>query len=85
MEPSETPHASIKAPKFLSWKPLKSKVKTTSRLDQRNNFIIIKKRVQQSLNQLYKLVPTPNQITKQQSFQIEKNKRRKTYKITAIV
>jgi len=35
-----------------------------------------------SLNQLHKLVPTPNQIAKQQSFQIEKNQRRKIYKIT---
>jgi len=28
-----------------------------------------------SLNQLHKLVSTPNQIAKQRSFQIEKNKR----------
>jgi len=32
-----------------------------------------------SLNQQHKLVSTPNQIAKQQSFQLEKNKRRKTF------
>ena len=38
-----------------------------------------------SLNQMPKLVSTPNQIAKQQSFQIEKNKEKKTYKITIVV
>jgi len=39
-----------------------------------------------SLNQLHKLVPNPNQIAKQQSFQIEKNKeKKKTYKIIVAV
>jgi len=34
-----------------------------------------------SLNQLHKIVLTPNQIAKQQSFQIENNKeKKKTYK-----
>jgi len=37
-------------------------------------------RAQKSLNKQHKLVPTPNQIAKQQSFQIEKNKRRKPIK-----
>jgi len=36
-----------------------------------------------SLNQLHKLVLTPNQIAKQQSFQIEKDK--KTLKFTIVV
>jgi len=66
MEPSETPHASIKAPKFLSWKPLKSKVKTTSRPDQRNSFTMINKSTKesQSITQISANTQPNNKATK---------------------
>jgi len=38
-----------------------------------------------SLNQLHKYVLTPNQIVKQQSLQIEKNKEKKNYKIIVVM
>jgi len=53
-------------------------VKTTSRPDQRNSSTMINKSTK-SLNQQHKLVPTPNQITKQQSFQNREEQEKNEY------
>jgi len=48
MNNNKSSKAQIKAPRFLTWKTLKSRVKTTSRPDQRNNSTMINKSTKES-------------------------------------